>query len=333
MAWDDDEDDWEKEEDVQVPVKKKSEWSDEEEEEEDEEDEVRFAKLRKEKAELEKRLSEIVDELPFEKPKESAKKGKQMKKLLNQKDEEERSAREEAMRAEKQVSQKQKIEEADFENAQDMFGGGSAAAAGGADSGKFESWRLDGTTKQAEYEAFAQYAADKIKTFSGEFLYIALLRKLLGETTKSLDAAQAKELLLVLTKRDDFTVLDLVRSLFRDADRDITTDDITSLLLKVKVAASKPKPGQKAKEPEVKSSRVELLKLVMQDFVRDMKPEDMGKVVEEGCGITLTRDQTSKIATRRAEMAGDPAAQKNSKTQVRGGGDHKAGMFDAYGTG
>ena len=36
---------------------------------------------------------------------------------------------------------------------------------------------------------------------------------------------------------------------------------------------------------------MELLKLLMQDFVKDMKPDDMGKVIEEGAGITLTRDQ------------------------------------------
>lgn len=132
-------------------------------------------------------------ELPHEKPKESSKAGKQKKKLLQQKDEEDRKAREEAIRAEAQVSMQRKIEESDFENAQSMFGGGAeGGGGGGADSGKFESWRLVGTSKQTEYEEFAIYTAAKVTTFKDEFLYMALLRKLIGETTKSLDSAQVR---------------------------------------------------------------------------------------------------------------------------------------------
>lgn len=56
-------------------------------------------------------------------------------------------SREEAMRAESQVSKQQKIEESDFANAQDMFGGGDASSAAQG-QGKFESWVLTGASKQ-----------------------------------------------------------------------------------------------------------------------------------------------------------------------------------------
>ena len=56
-----------------------------------------------------------------------------------------------------------------------------------------------------------------------------------------------------------------------------------------------------------------LLKLLLHDFVRDTKPEDMGRIIEEGCGVVLTRDQQSKIATKRAELQGDPNSKGVSK--------------------
>jgi hypothetical protein len=45
---------------------------------------------------------------------------------------------------------------------------------------------------QAEVEEFASYTAEKISKFSQEFLYVALMRKLLQETTKSLEARKVK---------------------------------------------------------------------------------------------------------------------------------------------
>lgn len=193
MAWDDEEeDDWEKSGELELkPTQKKSEWSDEEEEEEDESEEEVIKKLREEKAQLQKRLEEIDEKLPHEKPKESKKNSKQVKKLLATKDEEDRKAREEALRVAGQVSLQRKIEESDFENAQDMFGGGGSGEGGGS-AGKFEEWKLGDGSKQPEVEAFAQYAADKIITFKDLFLYLALLRKLIGQTTKTLDAVQVQ---------------------------------------------------------------------------------------------------------------------------------------------
>mmetsp|Transcript_18547 Transcript_18547/g.45540 ORF Transcript_18547/g.45540 Transcript_18547/m.45540 type:complete len:254 (-) Transcript_18547:229-990(-) len=233
------------------------------------------------------------------------------------------------MRAEGQVSMQRKIEEADFENTQDMFGGGGESSGGGA--GKFEEWKLHEASKQGEYEAFAQYTADKIVLFKDQFLYLALLRKLIGETTKTLEAAQVKELLLVLTKgRTDFTVVDLIRSLLRDADKDIEPEEIAKLLVKKE---EKKKPGPKDKKIEALTPRAELFKLLLQDFVKDMKPEECGKIVEDGCGVTLTRDQQGKIAQRRADLAGDPAAKTKQKGSARVA-DHKSmDMYGAYGTG
>lgn len=135
------------------------------------------------------------------------------------------------MRAEGQVSMQRKIEESDFANAQDMFGGGSGGASDG--DGKFESWKLTEGSKQELYEDFAMHAAAKITTFKDQFLYLALLRKLIGETTKTLDKDKIKELMLVLTKgRTDFSVIDLMRSLLRDADRSKATTPLPAPSLK-----------------------------------------------------------------------------------------------------
>lgn len=46
--------------------------------------------------------------------------------------------------------------------------------------------------------------------------------------------------------------------------RDIPAEEISALLLAKKVIAAKPKPGTKTAAPEVKSARVELLKLLIQ---------------------------------------------------------------------
>ena len=51
-------------------------------------------------------------------------------------------------RGTRQVSLQRKIEESDFENAQDMFGSGGAGGGAVADSGKFESWPLTNASKQ-----------------------------------------------------------------------------------------------------------------------------------------------------------------------------------------
>ena len=103
-----------------------------------------ITKMREEKATLLARLDEINDKLPMEQPKESSKKGKQMKKLVKEREEEERKKAEEKLLEEERVSLQRRIEESDFDNAQDMFGGGGKGGAGavGGDSGKFESWPL-----------------------------------------------------------------------------------------------------------------------------------------------------------------------------------------------
>ena len=212
--------------------------------------------------------------------------------------------------------------------------GGGGAAGGGSDSGKFESWPLTLASKQKDVEEFAQYTADKINKFSAEFLYITLLRKLLMETSKSLDPNQCKELLLVLTKgRSDFTVVDLVRFLLRDADKDIAVEDIDILMQKTTVDKAKAGAGPKGKDAKAPlTSRQMLLKLLLHDFVRDTKPEEMGRIIEEGCGVILTRDQQGKIATKRAELQGDPNSKmQKGSTRV---GEHKSlAMYDAFGEG
>eukprot|EP00802_Teleaulax_amphioxeia_P006972 Tamp_06978.p2 GENE.Tamp_06978~~Tamp_06978.p2 ORF type:complete len:398 (+),score=145.30 Tamp_06978:469-1662(+) len=316
------------------PVKKtEGEWSDEEEEEEDEDEKTRIQKLRQEKEELKKRLSEIEEQLPMEQPKESKKAGKQMAALIKKREAEERRRAEEQLLADQQVSLQRKIEESDFENAQDMFGGGGGANGAAADSGKFESWPLTNASKQKDVEEFAQYAADKMVKFKDEFLYITMLRKLLMETAKSLDPNQCKELLLVLTKgRTDFTVVDLVRFLLRDADKDIAVEDIEALMQKTSVDdKKKPAKGKDSKQPL--TSRQMLLKLLLHDFVRDTKPEDMGRIIEEGCGVILTRDQQGKIATKRAELQGDPNSKVVGKGNTRVAEHKSLAMYDAFGSG
>lgn len=337
MAWDDSdaEDDWEKEEEpAPAPVKKKAEgeWSDEEEEEEDEDETARINKLREEREQLKKRLAELDDQIPMETPKESKKKGKQMAKLLKEKETAEREAATAQLRADQQVSLQRKIEESDFENAQDMFAAGGANSGAGADSGKFESWPLTHASKQKDVEEFAQYTAEKIVKFQSEFLYTTLLRKLLAETTQSLDPNDCKELLLVLTKgRTDFTVIDLVRFLLRDADKDVEVEDVEALMQKTSVDTKKKVP--KGKEAAKLTARQMLLKLLLHDFVKDTKPELIGQIVEEGCGVVLTREQQSKVAAKRAELQGDP----NAKTASKGTGrvaDHKSlDMYGAFGSG
>lgn len=143
---------------------------------------------------------------------------------------------------------------------------------------------------------------------------------------------QVKELLLVLTKgREEFTVVDLIRSLLRDADRDIDVEDIASLIIKKE---EKKKPGAKPTKVEPLSSRLELFKLLLQDFVKENKPEEVSKIVEDGCGVTITRDQQTKIAQRRAELAGDPSAQKAKQKGSVKVADHKSmDMYGAYGDG
>lgn len=331
MAWDDSD---EEEEAVAVApeAKKKGEWSDEEEEEEDVDEATRIAKLREERETLKKRLSELEDLIPMETPKESKKAGKAMKNLINKKEAEEKALLEAKLLADQQVSLQRKMEESDFENAQDMFGKGDGGAAG-ADSGKFESWPLTHSSKQKDVEEFADYTSAKIVKFKGEFLYTTLLRKMLQETTKSLEPNDCKELLLVLTKgRTDFTVIDLVRFLLRDADKDISEEDIEALMQKTSVDVKKAVP--KGKEVAKLTSRQMLLKLLLHDFVRDTKPEEMGRIIEEGCGVVLTRDQQSNIAKKRAELQGDPNVNKavgKGSTRVA---EHKSlTMYDAFGAG
>lgn len=268
----------------------------------------------------------------MEQPKESKKAGKQMAKLIKEKEAKERAAAEAQMVADQQVSLQRKIEESDFENAQDMFASGSAAAGGGADSGKFESWPLTNASKQKDVEEFAEYTAEKIVKFKGEFLYTSLLRKLLQTTTQSLEPNDCKELLLVLTKgRTDFTVVDLVRFLLRDADKDVDAEEIEKLMEKTSADAKKKAP--KGKEQAKLTSRQMLLKLLLHDFVRDTKPEEMGRIIEEGCGVVLTRDQQSKIATKRAELQGDPNAKLPGKGSTRVAEHKSLAMYDAFGSG
>jgi len=105
----------------------------------------------------------------------------------------------------------------------------------------------------------------------------------------------------VLTKgRSDFTVVDLVRLLLRDADKDVDADEIEALMQITSVDAKKKVP--KGKEVAKLTARQMLLKLLLADFVRDTKPEDMGRIIEEACGVILTRDQQKNIATKRAEI-------------------------------
>ncbi len=73
------------------------------------------------------------------------------------------------------------------------------------------------------------------------------------------------------------------------------------------------------------SARAELFKLLLQDYVKDMKPEEVGRIVEDGCGVTLTRDQQQKIAQMRAELTGDPSASKDkAKPATARVADHKS---------
>ena len=105
----------------------------------------------------------------------------------------------------------------------------------------------------------------------------------------------------MLTKgRSDFTVVDLVRLLLRDADKDVDADEIEALMQITSVDAKKKVP--KGKEVAKLTARQMLLKLLLADFVRDTKPEDMGRIIEEACGVILTRDQQKNIATKRAEI-------------------------------
>jgi hypothetical protein len=250
------------------------------EEEEEEPDTVDVAQLRKEKEDLLKKIEEINAKLPVETPKESSKKSKQQKKLLKEKEDAERAAAQEKAKSEAQVSTQRKIEESDFENAQDLMGGGSAVHASADGQGKFESWLLNSTTKLAEVEAFSKYTAQKIQTFEKEFLYISLLRTLLQETTKSVDVSQTKELLLVLTKgKDGFNVVDLIRSLLRDADKDISPEDIAREIAK-EGKEEKAKPG-KGKELAKLTSRQELIKLLLHDLVKDTAAEVVARIISE----------------------------------------------------
>jgi hypothetical protein len=246
------------------------------EEEEEEEESLDIGKLRQEKDELLKKLEEINAKLPVETPKESSKKGKQQKKLLKEKEDAERAAAQEKLKAESQVSTQRKIEESDFENAQDLMGGGSAGVAVASGEGKFESWVLSSTTKLADVEAFSKHAASKIVQFEKEFLYVSLLRTLLQETTKTVNVGQTKELLLVLTKgKDDFNVVDLIRSLLRDADKDIQPEEIAKEMGVEKVKAVK------GKELAKLTSRQELLKLLLHDIVKDTGAEVVARIISE----------------------------------------------------
>jgi hypothetical protein len=248
-------------------------------EEEEEEETIDVTKLRKEKEELLKKLEEIDAKLPVETPKESAKKGKQQKKLLKEKEDAEKAAALEKAKAEAQVSTQRKIEESDFENAQDLMGS-SGAQTVVTGQGTFESWVLNSTTKLADVEAFSKHAAEKITTFEKEFLYISLLRTILQETTKNVDVGQTKELLLVLTKgKDGFNVVDLIRSLLRDADKDISPEDIAKEVAK-EAKEEKAKPA-KGKELAKLTSRQELLKLLLHDLVKDTGSEVVARIISE----------------------------------------------------
>ena len=48
------------------------------------------------------------------------------------------------------------------------------------------------SSKQKDVEEFAEYTAEKIIKFKGEFLYTSLLRKLLQETTKEVEPNDCK---------------------------------------------------------------------------------------------------------------------------------------------
>eukprot|EP00286_Rhodomonas_abbreviata_P011689 CAMPEP_0181318862 /NCGR_PEP_ID=MMETSP1101-20121128/17238_1 /TAXON_ID=46948 /ORGANISM="Rhodomonas abbreviata, Strain Caron Lab Isolate" /LENGTH=358 /DNA_ID=CAMNT_0023426371 /DNA_START=23 /DNA_END=1099 /DNA_ORIENTATION=+ len=339
MAWDDDEeDDWESKDEVDLAPKPKAaaekEWSDEEEEEEEDEDqEARYKKLREEKAELLKRVAEIEEIVPMEQPKESAKKGKQQKKMLKEREEEDRRRAEEALAADKQVSLQRKVEESDFENAQDMFGTGKSGQEGGGDSGKFESWPLNSQTKQAEVEEFALYTGAKVVQFKDEFLYLALVRKLVQEIVKGMEVDKVKELMLVFTKgREDFTVVDLVRWLLRDVDQSMSPEEVLAAFGTAAPETAKKGPKGKVKEVAKLTPRQELIKVLLHDMVKELKSEDAGRIIEEGCGVVLTNDQTKKIAAKRAELTNDPNANK-AKGSARVA-DHKSmAMYDAFGTG
>ena len=323
--------------------------SDEEEEEEPET--VDVTQLRKEKEELLKKIEEINAKLPVETPKESSKKGKQQKKLLKEKEDAERAAALEKAKSDAQVSTQRKIEESDFENAQDLIGSGSSVHAAEAGQGKFESWVLNSTTKLADVEAFSKHAAAKIQSFEKEFLYISLLRTLLQETTKNVDVLQTKELLLVLTKgKDGFNVVDLIRSLLRDADKDISPEDIAKEVAK-EGKEEKAKP-QKGKELAKLTSRQELLKLLLHDLVKDTGSEVVARIISEvwqpvyccvfvynnfcnfqGCGVTLTKDQEKQVHKKRQDLTGDPNSKKAEQKVVRPS-DHKSmEMYDAFGKG
>jgi len=275
----------------------------------------------------------VEELLPMEQPKESKKAGKQMAKLIKTKEDEERAKAEAQILADQQVSLQRKIEEGDYAQAQDMFTSGSGAGVAGADSGKFESWHLNHSSKQKDVEEFAEYTAEKIVKFKGEFLYTSLLRKLLQETTKEVEPNECKELLLVLTKgRSDFTVVDLVRLLLRDADNDVDVEEMEALMLKT--SADDKKKAAKGKEVAKLTARQMLLKLLLHDFVRDTKPEEMGRIIEEGCGVILTRDQQSKIAAKRAELQGDPNQGKGAGKGNTRVAEHKSlAMYDAFGAG
>jgi hypothetical protein len=164
------------------------------------------------------------------------------------------------------------------------------------------------------------------------------MRKLLSETTKNMEASEAKELLLVLTKgRKDFTALDLVRSLMREADSSLTAEEIADIFAKEsgKDAAAAKKPLKRGEKEKAKlTARQELIKLILQDFIQDTKPETVGRVIEEGCGLVLTREQQGKIATKRAEMQGDPSLQKTAGKGTARVADHKSlDMYGAFGSG
>ena len=276
--------------------------SDEEEEEEPETLDV--SQLRKEKEELLKKIDEINAKLPVETPKESSKKSKQQKKLLKEKKDAEKAALLEKAKSEAQVSTQRKIEESDFENAQDLMGGGPSSQAAADGKGKFESWVLSSTTKLAEVEAFSKYTAEKIQTFEKEFLYLSLLRTLLQETTKNVDVGQTKELLLVLTKgKDGFNVVDLIRSLLRDADKDISPEDIAREIAK-EAKEEKAKPA-KGKELAKLTSRQELLKLLLHDLVKDTGSEVVARIISEVCLVLYSQGGYSSLIVASAGLRCD----------------------------
>eukprot|EP00961_Rhodomonas_salina_P037517 504203-Rhodomonas_salina.1 len=67
-------------------------------------------------------------------------------------------------------------------------------------------------------------------------------------------------------------------------------------------------------------------------MVKELKSEDAGRIIEEGCGVVLTRDQVAKISAKRAELNNDPNA--NNKKGAARVADHKSmAMYDAFGAG